>query len=245
MLHGASHRSMTPRSVSDPDPDVPAAPLDWRAAFSSAEGRWLALGAVLAAAALLGLGAASHWWPQRTLAMAAMSGLNLIIGRAAGMAYGYASGLGHGLVIACNVVVETVQVLLVYPLFVLGCRQWLLPRWLAAQLARVRAQALRSHASVRRFGVAGLFVFVFMPFWMTGPVVGSFIGYLIGLRTRTTLAVVLSGTYAAIAAYALFLEEVDSWASAYGRYAALTALVALALLALLVQRWRGPDRPLR
>ena len=226
-----------------PDPDAQATPLDWRAALASPEGRWLALGAALAAAALVGLGAASNWWPQQMITLAAMSGLNLLIGRAAGMAYGYASGLGHVPVIACNVIVETVQVLVIYPLFVLSCRQWLMPRWLAAPLARLRARAESNHAAVRRFGIAGLFVFVFMPFWMTGPVVGSFIGYLLGLRTRTTLAVVLAGTYAAIAVYALFLDEVDAWAAAYGRYAAFLALVALAVLAMLVQRWRGPNRP--
>ncbi|TNF61733.1 MAG: hypothetical protein EP306_05840 [Burkholderiales bacterium] len=226
-----------------PERHPPSTPLEWRSAFASPEGRWLALGALLAAAALLSLGAAAPWWPEQTLTLAAMSGLNLIIGRAAGMAYGYANGLDHLPVIACNVIVETVQVLVIYPLFVLSCRQWLLPGWLAAPLARLRASAESSHAAVRRFGVVGLFVFVFMPFWMTGPVVGSFIGYLLGLRTRTTLAVVLAGTYVAIAVYALFLDEVDAWASTYGRYAVFLALVALAAVAMLVQRWRGRSRP--
>jgi len=225
-----------------PDPDAPAVPLAWRAAFSSPEGRWLALGAVLATLALVGLGAASHWWPEQALTLAAMSGLNLIIGRAAGMAYGYANGLDHLPVIACNVLVETVQVLVVYPLFVLSCRQWLLPPWLSVPLARLRASAEGSHAAVRRFGMAGLFVFVFMPFWMTGPVVGSIMGYLLGLRNRTTLVVVLSGTYLAIGVYALFLDEVDAWASAYGQYAAFLVLVALAALVMVVQRWRTPAR---
>jgi len=221
-----------------PEPETPAAPVVWRAAFASPEGRWLALGLSLAALALVGLGAAAHWWPALVGSLAAMSGLNLIVGRAAGMAYGYASGLGQWPVIACNVLVETVQVLVVYSLFVLGCRQWLLPGWLAAPLARLRASAESGHAAVRRFGVVGLFVFVFMPFWMTGPVVGSIIGYLLGLRTGTTLAVVLSGTYVAIGAYALFLDEIDAWTSNYGQYAAFLMLLALAALALLVQRWR-------
>ena len=228
-----------------PVPDAPPVPPGWRAALASPEGRWLALGTALAALSLVGLGVATSLWPEQTLALAAMSGLNLLIGRAAGMAYGYANGLGHGLVIACNVVVETLQVLVIYPLFVLSFRQWLLPHWLAMPLAHLRARAERSHAAVRRFGIAGLFVFVFMPFWMTGPVVGSLIGYLLGLRTRTTLAVVLAGTYVAIAVYALFLDEIDAWASAYGRYAVFLALVALAALALLVQRWRSRTRPPR
>jgi len=228
---------MPPLRRPDPDPDAPAAPLDWRVALASPEGRWLALGAALAAAALVGLGAASNWWPEQTLTLAVMSSLNLIIGRAAGMAYGYASGLGHGPVIACNVIVETVQVLVIYPLFVLSCRQWLLPRWLAAPLARLRARAERSHAAVRRFGVAGLFVFVFMPFWMTGPVVGAIIGFLLGLHTAVNLTVVLSATGLAIVVYARLFEQVDAWASALHPYAVFAVILALALLAWLVRRW--------
>ncbi|HMN94266.1 MAG TPA: small multi-drug export protein [Hydrogenophaga sp.] len=223
-----------------PPPETPALArsLQWRSILATDEGRWLALGLSLAALAFIGLGAAAHWWPAQVGSLAAMSGLNLIVGRAAGMAYGYASGLGQWPVIACNVLVETVQVLVVYSLFVLGCRQWLLPAWLTTPLARLRANAESGHAAVRRFGVVGLFVFVFMPFWMTGPVVGSIIGYLLGLRTRTTLAVVLGGTYVAIAAYALFLDEMDAWTSNYGQYAVFLVLLALAVLALLVQRWR-------
>ncbi|MBA4177989.1 MAG: hypothetical protein C0505_15745 [Leptothrix sp. (in: Bacteria)] len=114
-------------------------------------------------------------------------------------------------------------------------------RWLAVPLARLRARAEGSHAAVRRLGVVGLFVF--MPFWMTGPVIGSFLGSLLGLRKRTTLAVVLAGTFAAIAVYAFLFDEVDAGASAYGRYAAFVVPVALAVLAMLVQRWRGTTRP--
>jgi hypothetical protein len=118
----------------------------------------------------------------------------------------------------------------------------------AERRSAVRDAALERELAAlksRRFGVAGLFVFVFMPFWMTGPVVGAVIGYLLGLPTRTTLAVVLAGTYAAVAVYALFLDQVDAWTSAYGPYAAFLALVALVALAMLLQRWRRQARPPR
>jgi hypothetical protein len=88
---------------------------------------------------------------------------------------------------------------------------------------------------VRRFGIAGLFLFVFVPFWMTGPVVGAIIGFLIGLRARTNLAVVLSATYVAIAAWALSLSELGRISAGYNRYALFAAILAVALLAL---AWR-------
>jgi hypothetical protein len=73
---------------------------------------------------------------------------------------------------------------------------------------------------------------VFTPFWMTGPVVGAIVGLLIGLRTRTNLAVVLAGTYVAIGVWALLLNELNKWAAAYNRFAPFALVIALTLIAL-------------
>jgi uncharacterized membrane protein len=87
----------------------------------------------------------------------------------------------------------------------------------------------------------GLFAFVFLPFWMTGPVVGSVIGFLIGLKARHNLPIVLSATYAAVAIWAVFFEQMNQWLAAYGRYAAF-GLVLVVAIAVLVHRavwaWR-------
>ena len=45
----------------------------------------------------------------------------------------------------------------------------------AAELLSLSRQSL--YVKLRKFGIAGLFVFVFAPFWMTGPVVGAIIGW--------------------------------------------------------------------
>jgi hypothetical protein len=50
-----------------------------------------------------------------------MTGLNLVIGRAAGLSFGYASGFGHAQVVPLNMLVETIQVLIVYPMFEAFC----------------------------------------------------------------------------------------------------------------------------
>lgn len=211
--------------------DVPSRPAPGlRGVVASAEGKLLAVGLVLAALMSLTLGLAAIVWPDTALVLAAMTGLNLLIGRAAGMAYGYASGLGHAQVIALNVYVETVQVLVVYSLFVLSWRHWVHVPRLQPMLDRMHASAQAQRGWVRRFGIVGLFAFVFMPLWMTGPVVGAILGFLIGLQMRTTLAVVLSATYVAIAAYAALMDPMRDWAIDHQRFALLGLAVALALL---------------
>ncbi|HNQ56767.1 MAG TPA: small multi-drug export protein [Candidatus Desulfobacillus denitrificans] len=94
---------------------------------------------------------------------------------------------------------------------------------------------------MRKFGIVGLLVFVFAPFWMTGPVVGSIIGFLIGLRPWVNLAVVLCATYAAIGVWALLLNELSAWAATFHRlapWALLAAIVLIVLAGHLLQRRR-------
>lgn len=179
--------------------------------------------------------------PEWTLVFAAMTGLNLLIGRAAGMSFGYANGLDHVVVICSNVLVETIQVLVLYPLFVLSWRNLVDVRRLRRVLVQMRRSAEASRSRVARFGMLGLFVFVFLPFWMTGPVVGSIIGFLLGLKSRQTLGIVLAATYAAIGVWALLFEQLNDLLTAYGRYAAFASVLALAAAVLAVRRfgrWR-------
>ncbi|MFM1895624.1 MAG: hypothetical protein RLZZ385_698, partial [Pseudomonadota bacterium] len=187
--------------------------------FTTTEGRMLGCGLVLAALMLLAFGIAWHVYPERILPYAIMTGLNLIIGREAGMSFGYASGFGHSQVVPLNILVETIQVLVVYPLFVQSTRHLIRLRRLEPFITRIQHAAETGGGVVHKFGIAGLFVFVFMPFWMTGPVVGAIIGYLIGLRPLLNLGVVLGSTYIAIGLWALLLNELNAWAAAFNQYA--------------------------
>ena len=94
---------------------------------------------------------------------------------------------------------------------------------------------------VRHFGIAGLFVFVFAPFWMTGPVVGAIIGFLIGLRPWVNLAVVLLSTYIAIGVWALLLNELNIWAATVNQFAPYALVLAIVLIAAAMQ-WVGRHR---
>ncbi|MGE5320654.1 MAG: small multi-drug export protein [Hyphomicrobiaceae bacterium] len=206
--------------------------------FASTEGRLLGVGLALTGVMLLAFGIGWQLFPASVPTYAAMTGLNLVIGRAAGMAFGYASGLGHAQVIPLNMLVETIQVLVVYPLFVLSWRQLIKLRTLQPYLTRLHRAAESHGGAVRKFGVTGLFVFVFVPFWMTGPVVGAILGFLIGLRIWANLAVVLGSTYVAIGVWGLLLNELSAWAATVNRFAPFALFVAIALIAAAMQLLR-------
>lgn len=199
--------------------------------FATTEGRLLGAGLALTGLMLVAFGVGWQLFPDRILPYAIMTGLNLIIGREAGMSFGYASGFGHAQVVPLNILIETIQVLVIYPLFVLSTRHLIRLRTLEPFIARIQRAAALRRGVVRHFGIAGLFVFVFMPFWMTGPVVGAIIGFLIGLRPWVNLPVVLVATYIAIGAWALLLNELNAWAADVNRFAPYALFVAIVLIA--------------
>ena len=103
-------------------------------------------------------------------------------------------------------------------------------------LERTSAAAERNRDTVRRYGIIGLFVFVWFPFWMTGPVVGSAIGYLLGFPARLTLSVVLAGTYIAMVAWAYLLFGLHTRAAVFGPWAP-ALIIGLAIFFILAGYW--------
>ena len=210
----------------------------------STEGRILAVGLLLAALVFVAFGIAGHLYPEEVFPYAAMTGLNLFIGRGAGMAYGYAHGYSHVQVVPFNVLVETIQVMVVYPLFVLSTRQLIQLHALKPFIIRIQHAAESQRGWVRHFGIAGLFVFVFVPFWMTGPVVGAIIGFLIGLRPLVNIVVVLVSTYIAIGIWALLLNELSDWAATVNEFAPYALVLAIVLIVVVMGLLhRRHDRP--
>jgi uncharacterized membrane protein len=177
----------------------------WRQLLRTSEGRILLLGIGLALAGLTGLGLAALLWPEYLHLLGAMVFTNIVFGRVVSLSIGYAGGLGHALVVPVNMWVETMLVLLVYPLFVFSMRKLVVFPHMKRLLERTSAAAQRHQDKVRRYGVAGLFAFVWFPFWMTGPVVGAAIGYLLGLPAWLSLSVVLAGTYVAMLGWGYLL----------------------------------------
>jgi hypothetical protein len=70
---------------------------------------------------------------------------------------------------------------------------------------------------------------------MTGPVVGSVIGFMLGMRTWMTMTAVLAGTYVAIFCWAFFLRQLHEQVAAYSSYAGMI-LMALLIFIIIVGR---------
>ena len=194
----------------------------WRLAarlLTYPEGRILAVGvgiALLYVAWLVGVLLAT---PDAFHNYVAMTATHVLFGRAVGMSFGYAQNLGHDVVIPVNMIIETVLVMLFYPLFVFGMKRLLVFGWLKHTMQRIEQAAEANHGTIRRYGIAGLLVFVCFPFRMTGPLVGCIIGYLMG------------GTFLAIVGWAVALRELHDRLAAYNAYAPMFLVGVLILIA--------------
>lgn len=204
-----------------------------RKLFNTTEGRIFLLGITIALAGLIVMGVVAFWSPHTSSMMGAMSFTNIVFGTIVSMSIGYAAGYGHSLVIPVNIWVETVMVLLFYPVFVLSMRKLVEFPLVGPFLERTQALAEHHQDKVRRYGVAGLFLFVWFPFWMTGPLVGSAIGFLLGFPAWLTLSVVLAGTITAMVGWAYLIFGLYTRAAVFGPWAPvlIIGLIILFILA--------------
>ena len=195
--------------------------------LASPEGRILVTGIAAAAIYWVWLFVELIASPKEGQLLMTMTVIDTFAGRAAAMAFGYSVGLGKPAVIFICIAIETVLVLIVYPLFVFTFQNLLAIKWLNNAFVKSREAAERHKTRVERYGFIGLFVFVWIPFWMTGPVIGCIIGYLIGMRIWVNMTAVIAGTCIAITCWALFLEQVYERVKAYSPYAATVLMVIL------------------
>ena len=201
--------------------------------LTSSEGRLLLVGAILAFIYIFWLGIKLLFSPEESQLLIGITATGLLFGRATAMAFGYTLGMGHRIVIPICIIIETILVLIFYPLFVFSWRHLLVIKWLKNIFERTQKSAEKHKEKVQRYGVIGLFLFVWFPFWMTGPVVGSVIGFLLGLKVWLNMTVVLAGTSAAIFGWAFFLRQLHEQVASHSSYAAMILTILLIVVVIL------------
>ncbi len=201
--------------------------------MKSPEGHILVTGLVVGCLYLLWIGLNGLWDPKRMQIFVAMTATHVLFGRAAGMSFGYTVNLGNITIILTSMTIESIVLLIFYPLFVFSWRHLLVFPVLKKMMDRLHQAAEKHHKLIHRYGLFGLFAFVWFPFWMTGSLVGCIIGFLLELRPWVTIGVVIGGGYMAIVSWSFLLHTLHDRAAGFSPYASLIILSILILLALL------------
>lgn len=168
------------------------------------------------------------FFPNYLQEILSITATNVIFGRMAGLSIGVASQMNTAFLVAFNLFIESIMVLILYPLFVLSWNKLDLVSYgpLNEFMEQSKVNAGKYEPLIRRYGVIGLILFVLTPFAMTGPVMGSFVGYLIGLRHRVTLCVVLFSTLIAIIIWAYLIKNFEDVLILYSDILKATFLIA-------------------
>ncbi len=206
--------------------------LSARELISSQEGKILIFGMVLFILYLLSIALVYLFSVDDANNLVAMSITNFFFGRAAGISYGFTVEFSDRVIIFMNMMIEFIMVMITYPLFVFSWNKSLNVKFLRHFFISVKRQKLKYKSYFQKYGKYGLFLFVWFPFWMTGPVIGSIIGFLIGIKHYTTMLIVLSGTSLAIVIWTYFLKELIVLLNAISDnapYVVLGIFIAIAL----------------
>jgi len=212
-----------------------------RSLISSQEGKILLFGIMLFILYLTSIAVVYLFSPNDANSLVAMSVTNFFFGRAAGISYGFTVEFSDRVIILMNMMIEYIMVMITYPLFVFSWNRSLNIKYLRHFFISVKRQKLKYKSFFEKYGKYGLFLFVWFPFWMTGPVIGSIIGFLIGIKHYTTIFIVLSGTSLAIVIWTYFLKELIfllNQISANAPYIVLGIFVVIALTLKVLKRTR-------
>ncbi len=131
-------------------------------------------------------------------------------GRAAGIGLCIMNGFGPTVTIAYNFYLEVLIVCFTYSIFVLTTNNYIRVIWVTNFIERLTQKAIEHKDRVQSFGWIGLFLFVMLPLPVTGPVVGSVIGYLLRISLFKNFSATCSGTLTAIIVWFFcfdFLEQ--------------------------------------
>ncbi len=141
--------------------------------------------------------------------------IHIMGGRALGIVTCLSAGISLFYTILYNFFLEVVIVLIAYGIVVLVMRNIIQPKLFDSAVRQAELAAQRQKTKIKKYGSIGLFLFVMFPFFMTGPVIGAIIGYLLNYRAINNFLIVFSGTLASIMIYALIGNNVINFINQY------------------------------
>lgn len=189
----------------------------------------------IAAVALLWHLNTAYW-----LKLLTMGFYHAIAGRAASIAHGTSAGLIPPLVAGLAVYFDVMLMFIIFSLMTYSYKHLLEDRFFKKHMKPVFDSAQKRITRFRRAKILGVFLFVWFPLWMTGIIIGSILGFLLGLRTWINLTTVILGSASAVICWVYAYDKLFGWLgnihSAIPATITAAIVVVLATLRILNQR---------
>ncbi|MEA1966986.1 MAG: small multi-drug export protein [Thermodesulfobacteriota bacterium] len=147
--------------------------------------------------------------PQRAKTLVLVFFAHAFGGRAAGIGLCIINGYGALFTIVYNFYIEILIVCFTYSGFILTTTNYLKIEWMTNFMARLAKKALEQKEKIKNMGWIGIFLFVMVPLPVTGPVVGSIIGYMLRLSLFKNFSATFLGTLTAITVWFYCFEFLE------------------------------------
>ncbi len=204
----------------------------------SDEGKLFVFGVVVGLVWILGLFALSFFHKSASAPkLLSMVATHLLSGRAGGISMGLEMGLPTWIIILNATIIDSLIVLLLYPLFVFSYNNMFKIKFLHSMLDKSINAAQKEKDTVSHFGVIGLVLFVWFPLHMTGPLIGAIIGYFIGLKTILNISVVLTGTFLAVVSWVILFRKIIAVTGNFS-YLIPVFVISMAIIGFFVIRYK-------
>jgi uncharacterized membrane protein len=141
--------------------------------------------------------------------------IHIMGGRGLGIITCLSAGISLFYTISYNFFLEVVIVLIAYGIVVLVMRNIIQPKLFDGAVRQAELAAQNQKTRIKKYGSIGLFLFVMFPFFMTGPVIGAIIGYLLNYRPINNFLIVFSGTLSSILIYAFIGNNLINFINQY------------------------------
>ena len=178
--------------------------------FNTVEGRLLLLGAFLTIALVFFLGVYGFIDFETTKILFFVFITHLVGSRAGGIGLCILNGFSPFTTIAYNFYIEILIVCFTYSGFVLSTTNYLKTEWIKKFMEKLAVKAMEQKEKIASYGWIGIFLFVMAPLPVTGPVVGSIIGYMLKMGLFKNFSATALGTLTANIAWCYgfeFLEQ--------------------------------------
>ena len=113
--------------------------------------------------------------------------------------------------ILANSLITSIIILLFNTLFSLSCRGIFKIKFLEHTISSMKSDAKTHKRGWKALGIPGIFIFVLFPTTGTGPIVGSILGRLIGLKFWTNILTVIAGSFASIISVAFAADKIEKF----------------------------------
>lgn len=178
--------------------------------FQTVEGKLLLIGTLLTAILFFSLGFYGFVDFDTSKILFFVFLTHLVGSRAGGVGLCILNGVDPLTTIAFNFYAEVLIVCFTYSGFVLTTTNYLKVEWVKRFMDQLALKAHKQKEKISSYGWIGIFTFVMAPLPVTGPVVGSIIGYMLKLSLLRNFSATALGTLTAIVAWSFgfeFLEQ--------------------------------------